>query len=59
MAESPDDRRLDLLQGTLIGRTIRAQSDEFPDGGDRLTRAQLVNAIGLVMKPAAAPGTEE
>ena len=121
MARTPDDRRLDLLQGTLdmlvlrtlqwgpqhghgIGQTIRLQSDELlkvetgslypalhrlekrgwlksewgvsqanqrakfyrltPEGKKQLVReesrwAQLVNAISRVMKPAAAPGTEE
>ena len=121
MARTPDDRRLDLLQGTLdmlilrtlqwgpqhghgIGQTIRSQSDELlkvetgslypalhrlekrgwlksewgvsqanqkakfyrltPEGKKQLVReesrwAQLVNAIGRVMKPAAAPGSEE
>ena len=121
MAKTPDDRRLDLLQGTLdmlvlrtlqwgpqhghgIGQTIRSQSDELlkvetgslypalhrlekrgwvksewgvsqanqrakfyqltPEGKKQLVReesrwAQLVNAIGRVMKPAAAPGSEE
>jgi PadR family transcriptional regulator PadR len=121
MARTPDDRRLDLLQGTLdmlilrtlqwgpqhghgIGQTIRSQSDELlkvesgslypalhrlekrgwlksewgvsqanqrakfyrltPEGRKQLVReesrwAQLVNAIGRVMKPAAAPGGEE
>jgi len=121
MARTPDDRRLDLLQGTLdmlilrtlqwgpqhghgIGQTIRSQSDELlkvetgslypalhrlekrgwlksewgvsqanqrakfyrltPEGKKQLVReesrwAQLVNAIGRVMKPAAAPGGEE
>src|SRR5687767_2232540 len=121
MAKTPDDRRLDLLQGTLdmlvlrtlqwgpqhghgIGQTIRSQSDELlkvetgslypalhrlekrgwlksewgvsqanqkakfyrltPEGKKQLVReesrwAQLVNAIGRIMKPAAAPGNEE
>ena len=121
MAKPPDDRRLDLLQGTLdmlvlrtlqwgpqhghgIGQTIRSQSDELlkvetgslypalhrlekrgwlksewgvsqanqrakfyrltPEGKKQLVReesrwAQLVNAIGRVMNPAAAPGSEE
>jgi transcriptional regulator len=121
MAKSPDDRRLDLLQGTLdmlvlrtlqwgpqhghgIGQAIRAQSDDllrvetgslYPalhrlekrgwlksewgvsqanqrakfyrltaDGRKQLRREasrwdQLVNAIGRVMTPARAPGTEE
>ena len=117
---NPDDRRLDLLQGTLdmlilrtlqwgpqhghgIGQTIRAQSEELlkvetgslypalhrlekrgwlksewgvsqanqrakfyrltPEGRKQLVReesrwTQLVNAIGRVMNPAAAPGEE-
>ena len=121
MAKSSDDRRLDLLQGTLdmlvlrtlqwgpqhghgIGQTIRAQSEDllkvetgslYPalhrlekrgwlksewgvsqanqrakfyrltaEGKKQLVReesrwAQLVNAIGRVMNPAAAPGSEE
>jgi PadR family transcriptional regulator, regulatory protein PadR len=121
MAKIPDDRRLDLLQGTLdmlilrtlqwgpqhghgIGQTIRTQTDELlkvetgslypalhrlekrgwlksewgvsqanqrakfyrltPEGKKQLVReesrwAQLVNAIGRVMKPAVAPGSEE
>ena len=121
MTRIPDDRRLDLLQGTLdmlilrtlqwgpqhghgIGQTIRTQTDELlkvetgslypalhrlekrgwlksewgvslanqrakfyrltPEGKKQLVReesrwAQLVNAIGRVMKPAAAPGSEE
>ena len=121
MTRIPDDRRLDLLQGTLdmlilrtlqwgpqhghgIGHTIRTQTDELlkvetgslypalhrlekrgwlksewgvsqanqrakfyrltPEGKKQLVReesrwAQLVNAIGRVMKPAAAPGSEE
>ena len=120
MARTPDDRRLDLLQGTLdmlilrtlqwgpqhghgIGQTIRAQSEELlkvetgslypalhrlekrgwlksewgvsqanqrakfyrltPEGKKQLVReesrwTQLVNAIGRVMNPAAAPGEE-
>ena len=121
MAKTPDDRRLELLQGTLdmlilrtlqwgpqhghgIGQTIRAQSDDvlkvetgslYPalqrlvkrgwlkadwgvsqsnqrakfyrltaEGKKQLLREesrwqQLVNAIGRVMRPAAAPGTED
>ncbi|HVJ27157.1 MAG TPA: PadR family transcriptional regulator [Vicinamibacterales bacterium] len=121
MTKIPDDRRLDLLQGTLdmlilrtlqwgpqhghgIGQTIRTQTDELlkvetgslypalhrlekrgwlksewgvsqanqrakfyrltPEGKKQLVReesrwAQLVNAIGRVMKPAVAPGSEE
>lgn len=121
MTRIPDDRRLDLLQGTLdmlilrtlqwgpqhghgIGQTIRTQTDELlkvetgslypalhrlekrgwlksewgvsqanqrakfyrltPEGKKQLVReesrwAQLVNAIGRVMKPAVAPGSEE
>jgi transcriptional regulator len=121
MARTPDDRRLDLLQGTLdmlilrtlqwgaqhghgIGQTIRAQSEDLlkvetgslypalhrlekrgwvrsdwgvsqanqrakfyrltPEGKKQLVReesrwAQLVNAIGRIMNPAAAPGSEE
>ena len=121
MAKSPDDQRLELLQGTLdmlilrtlqwgpqhghgIGQMIRQQSDELlkvetgslypalhrlvkrgwlkadwglskakqkakfyrltPEGKKQLVReesrwAQLVNAIGRVMRPAPSPGTEE
>ena len=121
MAKTPDDRRLELLQGTLdmlilrtlqwgprhghgIGQTIRAHSDDVlkvetgslypalqrlvkrgwlkadwgvsqsnqrakfyrltPEGKKQLLREesrwqQLVNAIGRVMRPAAAPGTED
>jgi PadR family transcriptional regulator, regulatory protein PadR len=121
MTRIPDDRRLDLLQGTLdmlilrtlqwgpqhghgIGQTIRTQTDELlkvetgslypalhrlekrgwlksewgvsqanqrakfyrltPEGKKQLVReesrwAQLVNAIGRVMKPAPLPGAEE
>jgi transcriptional regulator len=121
MAKSPDDQRLELLQGTLdmlilrtlqwgpqhghgIGQAIRTQSDDLlkvetgslypalhrlvkrgwlkaewgvsqsnqrakfyrltPDGKKQLAReesrwTQLVHAIGRVMKPAAAPGTED
>src|SRR6185436_10204999 len=121
MTKPPDERRLDLLQGTLdmlilgtlqwgpqhghgIGQTIRQQSDDLlkvetgslypalhrlvkrgwlkadwgvskanqrakfyrltPEGKKQLLReesrwAQLVNAIARVMKPAAAPGSEE
>ena len=121
MAKAPDDRRLELLQGTLdmlilrtlrwgpqhghgIGQAIRVQSDDLlkvetgslypalhrlekrgwlksewgvsqanqrakfyrltPEGRKQLVReesrwAQLVNAIGRVMKPAVAPGSEE
>ena len=122
MAKTPDDdRRLELLQGTLdmlilrtlqwgpqhghgIGQAIRIQSDDLlkvetgslypalhrlvkrgwlkaewgvsqsnqrakfyrltPEGKKQLAReesrwTQLVNAIGRVMKPAAAPGSEE
>src|ERR671912_1898138 len=121
MAKSSDDKRLELLQGTLdmlilrtlqwgpqhghgIGQAIRVQSDDvlkvetgslYPalqrlvkrgwlkadwgisqanqrakfyrltaEGKKQLLReesrwAQLVNAIGRVMRPAAAPGTEE
>jgi PadR family transcriptional regulator, regulatory protein PadR len=121
MTRIPDDRRLDLLQGTLdmlilrtlqwgpqhghgIGQRIRTQTDELlkvetgslypalhrlekrgwlksewgvsqanqrakfyrltPEGKKQLVReesrwAQLVHAIGRVMKPAAAPGSEE
>ena len=119
MAKTPDDQRLELLQGTLdmlilrtlqwgpqhghgIGQAIRAQSDDLlkvetgslypalhrlvkrgwlkaewgvsqanqrakfyrltPEGKKQLVReesrwAQLVNAIGRVMRPAPAPGT--
>jgi PadR family transcriptional regulator PadR len=121
MTKTPDDGRLELLQGTLdmlilrtlqwgpqhghgIGQAIRTQSDDLlkvetgslypalqrlvkrrwlkaewgvslanqrakfyrltPEGKKQLVReetrwSQLVNAIGRVMKPAAAPGTEE
>ena len=121
MAKTPDEGRLELLQGTLdmlvlrtlqwgpqhghgIGQAIRAQSDDLlkvetgslypalhrlvkrgwlkaawgvsqanqrakfyrltPEGKKQLVReetrwSQLVNAIGRVMRPAAAPGTEE
>ena len=121
MAKTPDDRRLELLQGTLdmlilrtlqwgpqhghgIGQAIRAHSDDvlkvetgslYPalqrlvkrgwlkadwgvsqsnqrakfyrltaEGKKQLLREesrwqQLVNAIGRVMRPAAAPGTED
>jgi len=121
MAKTPDDQRLELLQGTLdmlvlrtlqwgpqhghgIGQAIRSQSDDLlkvetgslypalhrlvkrgwlkaewgvsqsnqrakfyrltPEGKKQLAReesrwAQLVAAIGRVMKPAPAPGTEE
>lgn len=121
MAKTSDDRRLELLQGTLdmlilrtlqwgpqhghgIGQAIRSQSDDLlkvetgslypalhrlakrrwvaaewgvsqsnqrarfyrltPEGRKQLVReesrwTQLVNAIGRVMKPAAAPGSEE
>ena len=117
MAKTPQDERLELLQGTLdmlilrtlqwgpqhghgIGQTIRAQSEDLlkvetgslypalhrlekrgwlkaewgvsqanqrakfyrltPEGKKQLVReesrwAQLVNAIGRIMKPAAAP----
>ena len=120
MAKTPEDPRLDLLQGTLdmlilrtlqwgpqhghgIGQTIRAQSEDllkietgslYPalhrlekrgwlkaewgvsaanqrakfykltaEGKKQLVReesrwAQLVHAIGRVMKPASAPGEE-
>src|SRR5918997_3160539 len=121
MAKHSEDRRLELLQGTLdmlilrtlqwgrqhghgIGQSIRVQSDDLlkvetgslypalqrlvkrgwlkaewgvsqsnqrakfyrltPDGKKQLVReesrwTQLVNAIGRIMKPAAAPGREE
>jgi PadR family transcriptional regulator PadR len=121
MAKTPDDQRLELLQGTLdmlvlrtlqwgpqhghgIGQSIRAQSDDLlkvetgslypalhrlvkrgwlkaewgvsqanqrakfyrltPEGKKQLLReesrwTQLVNAIGRVMNPAAAPGRED
>jgi transcriptional regulator len=121
MANPSDDKRLELLQGTLdmlilrtlqwgpqhghgIGQTIRSQSDDLlrvetgslypalhrlvkrgwlkaewgvsqanqrakfyrltPEGKKQLVReesrwAQLVSAIGRVMRPAAAPGGEE
>ena len=121
MGKTPDDQRLELLQGTLdmlvlrtlqwgpqhghgIGQAIRSQSDDLlrvetgslypalhrlvkrgwlkaewgvsqsnqrakfyrltPEGKKQLAReesrwTQLVNAIGRVMKPAPAPGTEE
>jgi PadR family transcriptional regulator PadR len=121
MAKSPDDQRIELLQGTLdmlilrtlqwgpqhghgIGQAIRQQSDDLlkietgslypalqrlvkrgwlkadwgvsksnqrakfyrltPEGKKQLVReesrwTQLVHAIGRIMKPAAAPGTEE
>ena len=121
MAKTPDDRRLELLQGTLdmlilrtlqwgpqhghgIGQAIRTQSDDllkvetgslYPalhrlvkrgwlkaewglsqsnqrakfykltaEGKRQLLReesrwAQLVNAIGRVMRPAAAPASED
>lgn len=121
MAKTPDDKRLELLQGTLdmlilrtlqwgpqhghgIGQAIRTQSDDllkvetgslYPalhrlakhgwlkadwgvsaanqrakfyrltaEGRRQLVReesrwTQLVNAIGRIMNPAAAPGTEE
>ena len=121
MAKKSEDRRLDLLQGTLdmlilrtlqwgpqhghgIGQAIRTQSDDLlkvetgslypalhrlvkrgwlkaawgvsqanqrakfytltPEGKRQLVReesrwAQLVNAIGRVMKPASAPGGDE
>jgi PadR family transcriptional regulator PadR len=121
MAKSPDDARLELLQGTLdmlilrtlqwgpqhghgIGQAIRSQTDDLlkvetgslypalhrlvkrgwlkadwgvsssnqrakfyrltPEGKKQLAReesrwAQLVNAIGRIMNPAAAPGREE
>lgn len=121
MAKTPDDQRLELLQGTLdmlilrtlqwgpqhghgIGQTIQAQSEDLlkvetgslypalhrlekrgwlksdwgvslanqrakfyrltPEGKKQLLReesrwTQLVTAIGRVMNPAAAPGTEE
>ncbi len=121
MNKTPDDGRLELLQGTLdmlvlrtlqwgpqhghgIGQAIRTQSDDLlkvetgslypalhrlvkrgwlkaewgvsqanqrakfyqltPAGKKQLLReetrwGQLVNAIGRVMKPAAAPGTED
>ena len=120
MAKSSDDKRLELLQGTLdmlilrtlqwgpqhghgIGQAIRSQSDDLlkvetgslypalhrlvkrgwlkadwgvsrsnqrakfyrltPEGKKQLAReesrwAQLVNAIGRIMNPAAAPGEE-
>ena len=121
MAKTPDDPRLELLQGTLdmlvlrtlqwgpqhghgIGQTIRAQSEDLlkietgslypalhrlekrgwlksewgvsqanqrakfyrltPEGKKQLLReesrwAQLVHAIGRVMRPASAPGSDE
>ena len=121
MGKTPEDGRLELLQGTLdmlilrtlqwgpqhghgIGQSIRTQSDDLlkvetgslypalqrlvqrgwlkaewgvsqanqrakfysltPDGGKQLLReesrwAQLVHAIGRVMKPAGAPGSED
>ena len=121
MARTPDDDRLDLLQGTLdmlilrtlqwgpqhghgIGQAIRTQSDDLlkvetgslypalqrlvkrglldaewgvstsnqrakfyrltPEGKKQLAReesrwSQLVHAIGRIMKPASAPGSEE
>jgi PadR family transcriptional regulator, regulatory protein PadR len=121
MAKSPDDQRLELLQGTLdmlilrtlqwgpqhghgIGQMIRQQSEDLlkietgslypalqrlvkrawikadwgvsksnqrakfyrltPEGKKQLVREEsrwtlLVNAIGRIMKPAAAPGTED
>jgi PadR family transcriptional regulator PadR len=120
MAKPSDDRRLELLQGTLdmlilrtlqwgpqhghgIGQAIRSQSDDLlkvetgslypalhrlvkrgwlkadwgvsrsnqrakfyrltPEGKKQLAReesrwTQLVNAIGRIMNPAAAPGEE-
>ena len=121
MTKSPDDSRLELLQGTLdmlilrtlqwgpqhghgIGQSIRQQSDDLlkvetgslypalhrlvkrgwlkaewglsqanqrarfyrltPEGKKQLVREesrwqQLVHAIGRVMTPARAPGTDE
>ena len=121
MAKSSDDKRLELLQGTLdmlilrtlqwgpqhghgIGQAIRSQSDDLlkvetgslypalhrlvkrgwlkadwgvsrsnqrakfyrltPEGKKQLAReesrwTQLVNAIGRIMNPAAAPGSDE
>ena len=121
MAKNPDDRRLELLQGTLdmlilrtlqwgpqhghgIGQAIRTQSDDLlkvetgslypalhrlvkrgwleadwgvsqsnqrakfyrltPEGKKQLAReesrwTQLVSAIGRIMNPASAPGSEE
>ena len=121
MAKTPNDGRLELLQGTLdmlilrtlqwgpqhghgIGQAIRTQSDDLlkvetgslypalhrlvkrgwlkaewgvsranqrakfyqltPEGKKQLVREEtrwrrLVNAIGLVMKPAATPGSED
>ena len=121
MAKTPEDGRLELLQGTLdmlilrtlqwgpqhghgIGQAIRTQSDDLlrvetgslypalhrlvkrgwleadwglskarqkakfyrltPEGKKQLVReesrwAQLVKAIGRVMRPAPSPGTEE
>ena len=121
MAKTPDDPRLELLQGTLdmlvlrtlqwgpqhghgIGQTIRAQSEDLlkietgslypalhrlekrgwlksewgvsqanqrakfyrltPEGKKQLLReesrwAKLVHAIGRVMRPASAPGSDE
>ena len=121
MAKTPEDGRLELLQGTLdmlvlrtlqwgpqhghgIGQAIRTQSDDLlkvetgslypalhrlvkrgwlkaewgvseanqrakfyqltPEGKKQLLReesrwSQLVHAIGRVMNPAAAPGSEE
>jgi PadR family transcriptional regulator, regulatory protein PadR len=121
MAKTPDDQRLELLQGTLdmlilrtlqwgpqhghgIGQTIRSQTEDMlkvetgslypalhrlekhgwlksewgvsqsnqrakfyrltPDGKKQLLREesrwmQLVSAIGRIMNPSAAPGSEE
>ena len=68
MAKTPEDGRLELLQGTLdmlILRTLRWGPKFYhltPEGKKQLLReesrwAQLVKAIGLVMKPST-PGED-